>query len=410
MMLMARRITGPWWAAAALMVAGCAAVSSNGAGPGAGAGARSSAPATATASAVNTATPADTVRRPAKPIWLRSLQMTSSTTGWALYYSGDPSSLSPVSMLLARTTDGGRTWTDVTPAAARPMLATADAEQVLDSVNGQRAYLAVTAAPQQGSGSVNTTTMFSTTDGGRSWTHSAPLRAGSTASQVSFADPQHGFLLLGGDGGAMGHDAVWLYRTSDAGAHWLLAAATPAQTGTAAATQPSSGQISGDCDKNRLAFPTATTGWIASTCNTGLADSLLVSRDGGTSWSDQSLPLPDTTCAGGGCVVRGPEFLGGVGFVTVEPEARSVAPSMSPPTEARPGLRYRREPISPASASASTSPAPRTASPGPTAWRATRSRRPGSTRRPTPVAVGVHSPRCWPASQPGFRSGQLETD
>jgi photosystem II stability/assembly factor-like uncharacterized protein len=411
MMLMVRRMTGPWWVAAvALVAAGCAGLSSNPAGAGSGVAATARSSTSASASAVNTATPADAVGRPARPIWLRSLQMTSATTGWALHYSGDPNSSSPVSMLLARTTDGGRTWTDVTPAAARPMLATADAEQVLDPVNGQRAYLAVTGATQQTSSSVHMTTVFSTTDGGRSWTDSAPLRAESTVSQVSFADPQHGFLLLGGDGGAMGHDAVWLYRTSDAGAHWLLAAATPAQTGTAAATQPSSGQISGNCDKNGLAFPTATTGWIASTCNTGLADSLLVSRDGGTSWSDQSLPLPDTTCAGGGCVVRGPRFLGGVGFVTVEPEARSVAPSMSPPTEARPGLRYRREPISPASASASTSPAPRTASPGPTAWRATRSRRPGSTRRPTPVAVGVHSPRCWPASQPGFRSGQLETD
>jgi photosystem II stability/assembly factor-like uncharacterized protein len=323
---MAWRMTGRWWAAAtALMVTGCAAVGSAGAGPAAGAGARGSASATAIASAVNTATPVVAVRRPAKPIWLRSLQMTSATTGWALYYPGDPGSSSPVLTLLARTTDGGRTWTDVTPAAARPMLATADAAQVLDPVNGQRAYLAVTGATQQSNSSLNTTTVFSTTDGGRSWTDPAPLRAASAVSQLSFADRAHGFLLLGGDGGAMGQDAVWLYRTSDGGARWSLAAATPAQAGTAAATPPGPRQISGDCDKNEIAFPTATTGWIASTCNAGLANSLLVSRDGGTSWGDQPLPFSPTACAAGACTVTGPQFVGGSGFLTVEPGPSGAA-------------------------------------------------------------------------------------
>jgi hypothetical protein len=33
---------------------------------------------------------------------------------------GKPNSSSPVVALLARTTDGGRSWTDVTPAPARP--------------------------------------------------------------------------------------------------------------------------------------------------------------------------------------------------------------------------------------------------------------------------------------------------
>ena len=151
MMLVVRRMTGPWWTAAvALVVAGCAGLSGNAAGAGAGScrpTARSST--SASASVAKTATPADALRPQAKPIWLRSLQMTSVTTGWALYYSGDPNSSSPVFLLLARTTDGGRSWTDVTPAAARPMLATPDAEQVLDPVGGERAYLAVTAATQQ---------------------------------------------------------------------------------------------------------------------------------------------------------------------------------------------------------------------------------------------------------------------
>ena len=161
-------------------------------------GTAGSAPQTTLASATGA------TRKRTGPIWLRSLQMTSTTTGWALYYSKNPNSSSGVFMLLARTTDGGRTWTDVTPASGLPMLATPDAEQVLDPVNGEDAYLAVTGATEESNTSVNTTVVFATTDGGRTWTQSAPLRAVSTASQVSFADPQHGFLMLGGDGGEMG--------------------------------------------------------------------------------------------------------------------------------------------------------------------------------------------------------------
>jgi photosystem II stability/assembly factor-like uncharacterized protein len=331
MMLMVRRMTGPWWTAAvALVVAGCAGQNGNTAGAGAGAvaPARSSATTSTSAGAragiAKTAAPADAIRPQAKAIWLRSLQMTSAMTGWALYYSGNPNSSSAV-LQLARTTDGGRSWTDVTPAAGRPMLAAPDATQVLDPVGGDRAYLAVTGATQQSNSSVNTTTVFATADGGRTWTQSAPLRAASTVSEVSFADPQHGFLLLGGGDDAMGQDSVWLYRTADGGAHWSLAAATPAPTGTPVSSPPGPGQIPAACDKSGLTFPTATNGWITSTCNARLANALLVSRDGGVNWADESLPLPATICAGGACTLSGPQFLDGTGFVTVAPEPAGAA-------------------------------------------------------------------------------------
>jgi photosystem II stability/assembly factor-like uncharacterized protein len=320
----------PWWAAAVvLMVAGCAGVGGNAAGIGVAATARSSPTAStgsaASASQAALASQTGATRKRTEPIWLQSLQMTSTTTGWALYYSKNPNSSSGVFTLLARTTDGGRTWADVTPAAGLPMLATPYAEQVLDPVNAEDAYLAVTGATEESNNSVNPTVVFATTDGGRTWTKSTTLRAVSFASQLSFANPQHGFLMLGGNGGAMGQDAIWLYRTSDGGKHWSLAAASPAETGVAVTGQEASRRIPTECDKNGLDFPTATTGWIASTCNAGLADALLVSQDGGTSWSDQSLPLPATTCAGGSCFVRGPQFAGGAGFVTVAPEPGAPA-------------------------------------------------------------------------------------
>ena len=318
-MAMVRRMGRPWWASAlVLMVAGCAGVGTNAVGTSAVATARNSSSAS-TASGAAVASLAGPSRPKKQRIWLQSLQMTSATTGWALYYSKNPNSSSGVFTLLARTTDGGRTWTDVTPAAGRSMLATPDAAQVLDPVTGEDAYLAVTAATQESNNSVNTTVVFATTNGGRSWMKSAPLRAVSTASQVSFADPKHGFLMLGGDGGAMEEDQVWLYRTADGGKHWSLAAASPAD-GVAVGAQQASGRIPTECDKNGLDFPTATAGWISSTCNVRLANGLLASHDGGESWSDQPLPLPAAICAGGACFVRGPQFSGGAGFVTVSPE------------------------------------------------------------------------------------------
>ena len=322
---MIRRMGGPWWAAAlVLMVAGCAGVGSIAGGTGAAATARNSpsastgAAGSATGAAV--ASQVGASRQKTERIWLQSLQMTSATTGWALYYSKNPNSSSGVFTLLARTTDGGRTWTDATPAAGLPMLATPDAQEVLDPVNGRDAYLAVTGATQESNNSVNTTAVFATTNGGRTWTKSATLRAVSFASQVSFADPQHGFLMLGGEDGAMDEDQVWLYRTADGGKHWSLAAVSPSETGAAVSGQQVSGRIPTECDKNGLDFPTATNGWIASTCNVGLTNALLASHDGGTSWSDQPLPLAATTCADGACFVAGPQFADEAGFVTVDPE------------------------------------------------------------------------------------------
>ena len=61
---------------------------------------------------------------------------------------------------------------DVTPAAARPLLATPNAGEVLDAVDGQHAYLAVAGSARESASAVNTTLVFSTGNGGRTWTKS----------------------------------------------------------------------------------------------------------------------------------------------------------------------------------------------------------------------------------------------
>src|SRR5262250_749116 len=70
------------------------------------------------------ARPAPSALLPAAPapVWLHSLQMVSARDGWALAWTSNPDSPRPAALIPVRTTDGGRTWTAVTPAGARSLL------------------------------------------------------------------------------------------------------------------------------------------------------------------------------------------------------------------------------------------------------------------------------------------------
>jgi photosystem II stability/assembly factor-like uncharacterized protein len=288
-------------AAVALLAVGCGTASSPG-----------SVTATISQTPSPTASPTavqSSAQSAGKALWLRSLQMSTPSTGWALYLAGNPSTApAGTPTLLVRTTDGAGTWTDVTPAAAVGLLATANASQVLDAVGLESAYLAVTvSSSESGPG---TTRVFATSDGGRTWTASAPVTADGYVSQLSFTDPLHGWLLWN-EGAAMGRNPVRVYRTADGGAHWSLTAQSPP------ATSNSSAGIPVGCDKTGITFASAAAGWMTSDCAAGLSGELLVSRDGGVTWAPQQLPVPASQCADTDCVLTGPEFTDGTGFVTV---------------------------------------------------------------------------------------------
>jgi photosystem II stability/assembly factor-like uncharacterized protein len=280
---------------AAVVAAGCAPVRAEG---------------TATVATRPSGQPTLSLAQPGTPVWLDTLHMTSATTGWALRWTGNPSGSAAVYLAPTRTTNGGRTWTDVTPSAARQLLDTQYATAVLDPLSGERAYLAVTAATTD-SNAIHVTEVFATNNGGQTWAGSAPLRVGSYANLLSFTDPRHGWLLFN-TGGAMGQDPVWLYRTTDGGLRWSLIAATSGD-GTGGNGLPTS------CGKTGLTFATAAIGWLDATCFS-LSDALLVSRNGGITWAAQSLPLPADYCQFYGCFVDGPQFTGGTGFLTVDRE------------------------------------------------------------------------------------------
>jgi photosystem II stability/assembly factor-like uncharacterized protein len=252
-----------------------------------------------------------------EPVWFQSLQMTSATSGWALVWSANPGVIADnAHILLARTTDGARTWNDVTPAAAGPMLTTLYSYETLDPVDGDHAYLAVSRATSDSDGPVSTTAVFVTADGGRTWTESAVFTTSAPAARLSFADASHGWLLLGPVFKAPGQPVTWLYRTSDGGLRW-----SPAAT----VAPPGNYGMNSFCQPLNLTFVTATTGWVSISCRTQAE--FLVSRDAGGSWAAQPLPLPTGTPGPpeGPAFLTGPQFAGDTGFLTAAPPPPGTA-------------------------------------------------------------------------------------
>jgi len=240
-------------------------------------------------------------------VWLSGLQMTSAKTGWALRWTVNPSSTQAGYLVPARTTDGARTWTDIAPRAAIALLKTPEASVVLDALSSGRAYLAVTAATTQDSPPLPTV-VFGTANGGRTWAESAPFRAAAPASLLSFAGPDDGWLLAS-NGGSMGQDPAWLYRTTDAGMRWSPVAQAP-PPGTGGSGLPL------DCDKTGLTFATGQVGWLASSCTGASQDVLLMTRDGGARWAPQPLPI-SVQCQSGCQAYNPPQFFGRTGFVVI---------------------------------------------------------------------------------------------
>jgi photosystem II stability/assembly factor-like uncharacterized protein len=235
-----------------------------------------------------------TLARPA--VWIDSLQMTSTSTGWALILASNPNAGSALD--LARTTDGARSWTIVTPPAARGSLTQGQA--LLDAASGQRAWV-VGVTPSHES------VIFGTANAGRSWWRSAPVAAAQPTA-VDFAGPDRGW-LLDSLGAAMGSNPVRVYRTTDGGLRWSLTA-RPQSFGQAPAN---SGGLPITCDKVGIAFSSPRAGWISTWCNLGY--SILVSRDGGARWASQQLPIPQSACEQAGCDISEPQFAGRTTFL-----------------------------------------------------------------------------------------------
>ena len=282
----------------------------------------------------------------------------SPTNGWAILRTSDGNST-----ILLRSTDGGRSWTELTPAAVSAgagnipavggtLTAPPDNVSMLDAQNGYGWTVdhpvAVThdggrtwtdATPKDPGIDPKLTinkgyfvnaqtgwafslrsnqdmTVYGTQDGGQSWTKLAtmPVEYGDGNMSVTFTDAQHGWFeeMTAGMGQLSGE----LFATSDGGKTWTKVADSRVGTGAASTPNgalPFGGQLTAQPDGTlwlsggqRAAGTLGGPGFIW----------LYKSTDGGKTWSQVSMPIPAGDEQGFTSVSQ-PTFLGKVALVTV---------------------------------------------------------------------------------------------
>jgi len=127
-------------------------------------------------------------------------------------------------------------------------------------------------------------------------------------------------------GAALGQNPVRLYRSSDSGRTWTLAARSASVNGA----EPSGSGLPVACGKTSVAVSPAGTGWITGDCPAGLTGAVLASRDGGAHWASPPLPIPASACQQDGCDVAAPQFAGRTTFLVISdyPDAALLVVTM----------------------------------------------------------------------------------
>ncbi len=195
---------------------------------------------------------------------LISLHMIDLTTGWALSEHE-----------ILRTTDGGLQWKNVTPQNIR-----LTRESIAEFLTASLAWVAT---PQANG---TTAQVLRTTDGGQTWQQST-IQA-TFLKQITFIDSQHGWILSGWGPQGGPAEAVSVFRTSDGGKTWSnVASALPASTDI-----PPPGHLPYGGRKSGIHFLNMSTGWITGTAVVTDLALLYMSHDGGSTWYQQSISLP----------------------------------------------------------------------------------------------------------------------
>lgn len=208
---------------------------------------------------------------------LSDLHMIDSMSGWAWTTNTENH------YNLLHTSDGGRTWTDVSP---KELPFVPDGSFILD---GQTAWL------QLYDPSANTSGLARTTDGGKTWSVlNNALTFPNLGFQVQFLTPTDGW-AESEDVGA-GNAYIQLYQTQDGGVHWdQIMVIGPVADPTASAGTLHLCNICGDrlyYDPERLII---THGDLAT--NPGGVVRLDLSTDLGQTWTSAQLSLPTRTYA-----------------------------------------------------------------------------------------------------------------
>ncbi len=208
---------------------------------------------------------------------------------------------------LWHSSNGGRTWDNVTPPGAnRPgtsLLAGTDQPiQGAAFLSGTEAWVPIMTTTSA-SNSV-TDAIYVTGDGGDSWTQVSSVSGGG--SQLTFLDATHGFDFVDA-GVAAGSSGMTLLATASGGRAWQVVASVTLES-------PTSDGLYAGCDKTGAGWVTPTVGWIGADCSGGRSLYFFRTTDGGLSWAAQSLPLPRGVPSQDGydcmCNTTPPEFFG----------------------------------------------------------------------------------------------------
>jgi photosystem II stability/assembly factor-like uncharacterized protein len=211
---------------------------------------------------------------------------------------------------LQLSTDGGRSWIDVTPSGL--------GEQVGDHVitgffalDAEHAWVVY-----GGIASGAAQSIAATADGGRRWSV-VGHRPSSYGCSLQFVSPDDGWCAV--IGAAAGSETVKLFRTEDGGTHWQVVSTT-------SPTTSAPGSLPFACDKD-IQFVDRSVGWAMFGCAGGLAP-LYQTLDGGARWIRRRVAAPAGGVGDGGSGFGGTPVLAGtdgaVGYTIDAPKERSV--------------------------------------------------------------------------------------
>jgi hypothetical protein len=228
---------------------------------------------TATATAVRTPIP---TLAGSTPVDIRAIHMVGQTSGWAI--GGEEAGNDHILF----TDDGGLTWGDVSPPEPLPSDPTAKKSAIGAFLDANLAW--VIYASGDPTVQIDLTTVWRTSDGGRTWQPGPALDITGmdifSPIFIGFSGQQDGWLMVYLGAGMM-HEYIAIFTTHNGGREWTRVL-------DPFGTAPVQG-----CDKTGVRFFDANVGWMTRDCH-GVTEGLTVEStlDGGTTWISLTLPAP----------------------------------------------------------------------------------------------------------------------
>ncbi len=273
---------------------------------------------TPSAATAGTSAPASTAQA------LEQVWTVGADTAWA-WTQGETTG-SPQALEL--TTNGGKTWSNVTP----PGLAKQTGDHFITGVYGLDASHAWVTYGSVNEGTPETIT--ATADGGRHWTTvgKAPLPVFNGFlynCSLDFVSPADGW-CLSTPVYMTGEEAAIIYRTTDGGEKWQLVLTT----GTSTTTPP--GALPLAFDKN-VQFSSPDLGWAVFGSAGPVTGPLYETINGGKTWLKRKVAAAPGELENGSGFSGQPVLAGGKGAVGYTINGGGTSPADATPADAAPG-------------------------------------------------------------------------